>query len=106
MEKKSKYSILWFRKKIKKLHDIYIDLNKEDKLIEQLAGTYCHANTPKWYLFDLMIETINEQIEDEGDWLSWYIYDNDWGKKKMKAVVNEKEIIIDRIEKLWHCIQS
>lgn len=36
-------------------------------------------------LFDMAIDGVAKAIGDEDDWLTWFIYDNEWGKKEYEA---------------------
>lgn len=58
------------------------------------------------YLVDLLIETTSVVIGDEQKWLSWFIYDCEFGKKPMVATVDGKEYLVDSIDVLLNVIKA
>ena len=53
-----------------------------------------------WIMFEKMLI-----ICDHDEWIWWYIYENDCGKRKMKAGYDGKLRIIDTPEKLAKLIE-
>lgn len=43
-----------------------------------------------WQLFDEYTKFVAEKVGDKGEWLSWYCWENDMGKKRMDAGYNNK----------------
>jgi len=79
-----------WEEKIKEIICKYLDLSEKCSAAEA-AGVLDPEGklfTSIWSTFDAMLEII-----DPNDWISWYIFDNDCGKKKMEAghgdVLNE-----------------
>jgi hypothetical protein len=57
-----------------------------DKLGDLFGATAdCAALEPFWYLFDDYTRVVSRLIGDDFDWLGWYIYDNQCGKRGMAA---------------------
>jgi len=54
-----------------------------------------------WTSFEHMLSII-----DEDGWISWFIYENDCGKRKMKAGYDGKNKVIDTPEKLVKLIEE
>lgn len=72
---------------IKKLQQ---KLTKADKSMEMMYSVF--GRNPEgpfqdgiYGLFDMAIDGVAKAIGDEDDWLSWFIYENDWGKKGYEA---------------------
>jgi len=42
--------------------------------------------------FDIAMKVSAELLNDNGDWLSWYCYENNWGAKGYEAVYNGIEV--------------
>ncbi len=51
-------------------------------------------------LFEAFIENIDYQYGGSQGWLSWYIYDNDFGNSGFTVKIDKKEIKVDSVEKL------
>lgn len=45
-----------------------------------------------------------QQVLDAGEWIEWFIYECDAGKKPMGYTVDGKEYMMDSVEKLWEVI--
>lgn len=65
-------------------------LTKADKSMELMYSVF--GRNPEgpfqdgiYGLFDMAIDGAAKAIGDDGDWLSWFIYENDWGKKGYEA---------------------
>lgn len=41
-----------------------------------------------WQLFEAYTKEIMEKVGDQSNWLYWYIYDNDCGKRKLEVAVS------------------
>jgi hypothetical protein len=46
------------------------------------------------------LESISLLVGDEGEWLQWYVYENDYGRNKMKVTCGTTERHIENIEDL------
>jgi hypothetical protein len=68
--------------KVKRIVADYKDLNERcdianDAGVLDMEGLFYHSI---WATFDGMLKMVNSS-----DWISWYIFDNDCGTKKMQA---------------------
>ena len=43
---------------------------------------------------DDYIRIVEDALNDPANWVSWFVFDNDFGKKKLKVVVNGKSFNI------------
>lgn len=70
-----------------------------------LEGNY-HLTIGNKFI-DEYIMILSELIGDESDWVSWYVFTNDFGKKKMKAAIKGNKLkTIDTPEKLLKLIEN
>lgn len=58
------------------------------------------------YIVDLLIETTSIVIRDEQKWLSWFIYDCEFGDHPMVATVCGEEYLLDSIDVLLNVIEN
>jgi hypothetical protein len=45
-------------------------------------------------------------VVDDGAWISWFIYDNDMGKKGLSVVIDSKKIKVKTVKALLKIINS
>lgn len=53
-----------------------------------------------------IIDAVAEVVGDDSDWIYWYIFDNDCGKKDYKAFIDGKEFSVETLDNLWELIQN
>ena len=58
------------------------------------------------YIVDMLVETTSIVIGDEQQWLSWFIYDCEFGEKPMEATVGGKEYLVDSIDVLLEVVSN
>ena len=58
------------------------------------------------YIVDMLVETTSTIIGDEQQWLSWFIYDCQFGAKPMAATVDGKEYLVDSIDMLLEVVSQ
>ena len=63
---------------------------------------------PEGPLFDAIWSGFENMlaIMDEDSWISWYIYDNDMGKKELTVVIDSKEFKVKTTKMLLRIINS
>jgi len=79
-------------------------IEKQDKALRAVLG-----NTHESALGDaidrlisLAVKAVSAAIGDTEEWLPWYIWDNEWGKRSRPRVCNNKIKTIKRItDLLW-----
>ncbi len=59
-----------------------------------------------WSLFDIIVKVMAKAYDDKGEWLNWYIYDNNWGKDGLECEVNNKPVQIRTATQLYKAITS
>lgn len=58
-----------------------------------------------WNLFDLTVTMAESAVEDEADWINWYLWEN--SSKAGKVVLEDgTEVIVDSVEKLVQIIED
>lgn len=71
------------------------------KSLETVCDSWCmygFKNLKYGALFDLLKEIFN----DKGDWISYFIYETDYGEKKMLITDNKKKIYLRTPEDLYN----
>lgn len=55
---------------------------------------------------DQYIQTLSDALDDPCNWISWYVFETEFGKKKMKAGSGKKLSVIDTPEKLLKLMEE
>ena len=58
------------------------------------------------YIVDMLVETTSMVIGDGQKWLSWFIYECEFGARPMIATVDGKEYLVDSIDVLLGVIEA
>jgi hypothetical protein len=91
------------------LCDDYQKLNEIQEAVEDVFGSYITESPffkPIWELFDHSLDSVVSQIGDEGEWVRWFIYENDCGKKGYKAGLGNDLNKIKTVEELLELIEG
>jgi hypothetical protein len=57
-------------------------------------------------LLDSYVALLSEAVGDDGDWIAWYCFDNDFGARKLRAGYDGNEKPIRNVNDLWNLIQE
>jgi len=100
-----------FNADMKRLKKVSVSIDKVYEDSKKVFGTGCFESP--WYeamylSFNLAMELVAEKYGDyANDWISWHIYENDWGKEKMEAGnKGEKLKPIITIRDLWNVMKN
>ena len=74
------------------------DNEKSDKLYD-----YCGGTVESWCM-ELVADLMDRIYSPKDNWISWWIWETDMGKSKMKAGYDGKTKIIKTVEDLWWLI--
>ena len=57
------------------------------KLVSQIFNIDCDSPviSPTFEMFDTYTDVVAELVGDKDEWLQWYAWENDFGKKAMRA---------------------
>lgn len=100
-------SLKEFKKGIAVIKELHEKRDKIDKIFSSIMDGY-----PIFTLFDkaedVHLEFLKELMGgDESDWISWFVYENDFGKSKFTISYDGNTHIIDTVEKLYnHCFKK
>lgn len=89
----------------------FIRLHKErETLIDKLQELFGFSDGVLMYetLFSMENFVLNlaaEKIGDKGDWLEWFVYDNECGSKGYEVTINGKEKKIKTVDDLLEVIE-
>lgn len=93
-----------FEKYFKVLENMIKDNEKKQDAIAVLCPD-TNALLDSFYI-DKYIELLSFTVGDKNDWIGWYVFDNEMGKRGMVAGFNDKLEKIDTVEKLYNIIKT
>lgn len=74
--------------------EMYLEVIKSDFDYFDACGMLGLELVDKVSSPDAIIQLITDLFEDKDDWLSWYIFEKNWGQdKEMKAFNEDKSVI-------------
>lgn len=78
-----------------------------DKL-EEALGVRVDSGffNPYWKAMEALVGAVSIAVGDEQDWISWYIYDNEYGEKGLKAGYDGKLKKIGSIKAVVRLIEE
>ena len=99
--------------KLKLLQEWQDHYTKMDNVYEKIKILFdsppdAKINDSYFRMFDAYTDTLSTLIEDEGNWLNWYAWENQFGTKGLKAKASTWKTArkIDSIEKLVKLIDA
>ena len=90
---------------LRKAHD---DLDGAFEALRQLAGSAPESRLwrASWGAFDALVQAVAMAIGDEGKWIEWWVWDNDFGRKGLVAGFGEDMRPIESVEDLLWLVGS
>lgn len=84
---------------------------KENELANQAVKHLCgssHAvHDVGCFLMDAYINLLAKSVGDEGNWISWYVFENNFGKGDLTASVKGGRMKkVDTLKKLYNFIKA
>lgn len=64
----------------------------------------CKAVSSMSTLFDKYTKLVSEKVGDKGEWLEWYLWDNEAGKRGSEVTINGKKIKVKNLDDLLKVI--
>ncbi len=58
------------------------------------------------WLVDAYVELLEKQCGDKSGWISWWVFENDWGRKRLRATIDGSPIDVHDLNDLWRVIQK
>ncbi len=99
-----------FGREIEKIVSIVREFEKSNKRIGFLFGRDAKAEnvflTQVYQGVDLAIEYLGELSGDKDDWIEWFIYECDAGRRPMSATINNVEKPCRSAADLWEIIHA
>ena len=74
-------------------------LSKRTKALYNLGMDVINFENDYWEVIDLLLK--QSFTETQYEWVSWFIYENDFGQKGMEAWNEKGELICQSWESLW-----
>jgi hypothetical protein len=99
------------KEKIKTVIQFHEELNDKWSALEKVLGADVSMGLGdlSWRLFDKYTDAIQQEIGDDHQWLSWWIFDNKMGANKFqitpglgmeKITVNSLDDLVDLIKRI------
>jgi len=83
------------------LETLRIKMKEFDTFIDTVGldyeGTLC-SNV--FHTYDSLVDSLSMLIDDKDEWISFFIYDCDWGQRSKDVVINGKPYEIETLEDL------
>lgn len=90
-----------FNAAIKNLKKFMEEQDKLNKLLRFITSSdYVYSELGNKFIDDY-IDLLRKLNNDEDDWISWFVFENDFGKRKRKAIINNKELTISTTRELY-----
>jgi len=89
---------------MKSIQHFLAELDNLTKGIASIApGSVCEVG---YHFLDDYIKLLSEAAGDDSDWIEWYVFENEMGKRKLKAGYGGKEKKITNLDQLCDLIQE
>lgn len=59
-----------------------------------------------WNLFDKYLNKVSEKIGDEADWLTWFLFDNQRGDKKLTVIIDHEKFSVKDVDDLVQILRK
>jgi len=94
-----------FKKYFEYLEKFDRESEKVNKHLSEIAGrgSVCELG---YNLYDGFIEMLSEIVDDKNEWIDYYVFECDFGRKPMQVEIFGEKIKLDSLEKLWRIIKS
>lgn len=79
-------------------------LEKFEDLVETISDGYRVSVGGR--IIDSYIKILEETCGDKANWISWYVFENDWGSRGMEAGYEGEMKPIKNYKDLWRLINS
>jgi hypothetical protein len=90
---------------IKKAHGDWVKVY--DKLSD-IFGCNCEGVIIDMFdgLYDTLVDVVSDKYNDKHEWIKWFVYDNDFGKCGLEAVIGRKKLVADSVKKLFKIMET
>lgn len=73
------------------LKDFIKEQSKLDAVLKVISPTSTSVCEFGGKFIEDYIKVVELALDDEAKWFSWFVFDNDFGKKKLRVTINGKE---------------
>ena len=86
-------------------------IRRKNEFLESFSHTIQDGNGVVIFLDDVEAKIVNllkETLGDSSDWIGWWLYEKDWGKKEGLSAFdkNNKELPSTTVEDLYNLIKN
>jgi hypothetical protein len=96
-----------FEKAFKAIEQFHL----ENELANEAVKTFCASSHAVCdigcHLYDQYINLLASVVGDKGNWISWYVFENDFGRGGLTAGMKDdkKMVKVDTLKKLYNFIK-
>ena len=87
---------------IRHIQEIYLVLGKW----EEWAGIENPISSATYRMIDNYVDSVSELVGDDNKWISWYIFDNQFGRGGLEATSGGVPHHVDSVKKLVQWIRN
>lgn len=95
---------------LQRWQDMYNNLEAAYSPLEKAFGASYEGELPDamWRMFDSYTELLGDVLGDTQDWLSWYCYETDMGKKDMRVFIPDvwNHLPVKNVSDLYAVIEA
>lgn len=95
-----------FVKRMDKLKSLSVEIDKREELLGKMYPASWVMDELLNKCYDLALSYFAEYMKDTSEWISWFIYENEWGTKKMEASINDVEVKVTSYKELYWLMMS
>ena len=97
-----------FINKMIELQSIFKNIDIKNDCIKTMYGQYISDVLVEDKLLDAHIQLLQKYFTDESEWISYYIFDCEWGFEPLTITITYDKIYhtikLDCLEKVWEAI--
>jgi hypothetical protein len=98
------------KEKIRLITDLVAEHRSLDKINSEVYSVFGAGDGKLlkflWRVFDKWVASVAATVGDTQEWISWYIFDNDCGKRGFEAGYDGKMVKITSVKKLVELIEK
>lgn len=91
------------------LEKLYLKIEEQEDNVKKVFGVSdcdCGVLKTMWEVFDSSTRYLAMLAGDKYEWIEWFIFECEWGEKKMEAGIGECSMVIATASDLWEIMQK
>ena len=95
-----------FKKAIENIHEFMAEQQKLDAVIKVISPTSTGVVEFGNKILEHYIHSIEKLVGDDGEWISWFIFERCFGAKPAMVKVNGEEFELSTVDQLYYAITA